>query len=324
MIIDTVKVEKLSTGHSLEGLLNKANAFESVHIDYYQKLRETKVDDKLTISLGDKEYHITEYALSQLCGKLGVPVTYLKKCYKEGKVRLAMNNLVTWMKDDDRDILFRSYGHSIRGILSNRYSVLDNRELLSNLLESNILRGFDIKSAYMDMDRLHMRVVDSQMIKIDGEDLFAGIQIDNSDVGKSSLSVKYLIYKQVCSNGLILPRGEGVLFRQKHIGISAEEFRDGLKHSLDVLPDLVAKTKDIVNTNRQIKLTQEELDVALEKIKRDTFISEDNIETVKKLTTDRYGLNNWGLINSITQISQEYSLDRRLELEKYASKLLIA
>ena len=44
------------------------------------------------------------------------------------------------------------------------------------------------------------------MLPIDGEDLFAGITLDSSDVGRSGLYVRFFIYKQVCTNGLIIPK----------------------------------------------------------------------------------------------------------------------
>lgn len=322
MIITTTKIEELENTE-IARLMAKTELIERDHKDYKVKLENLIITPSLDIQLGSDKYHISEYALSQLCGKIGVPVTYIKKCAESGKLDLARNNLLRWM-DSPKSLMVRTYGNSVRGILSDRYSILDNRELLNNLVDTVDLNKFSVKGAYLDTDRLHMRLVSKDKIDIDGEDLFAGIQVDNSDIGKSSLNIKYLIYKQVCTNGLVLPRGEGVLFRQKHIGISNQEFKESLSRSLDILPDLIAKTKDLVDINRSIKLTQDELDVALDKIKKETNLSEDNIEVMKELTTTRYGMNNWGLVNSITEIAQKYTLDRRLELEKYSSKLLVA
>ena len=38
----------------------------------------------------------------------------------------------------------------------------------------------------------------------------------------------------------------------------------------------------------------------------------------------RYENNNWGLINSITEVAKETTLERRIEIEKYAGSILVA
>ena len=39
---------------------------------------------------------------------------------------------------------------------------------------------------------------------------------------------------------------------------------------------------------------------------------------------DNYGTSTWGFINSLTEVAQDYTLERRLEIEKYAGDLLVA
>ena len=38
----------------------------------------------------------------------------------------------------------------------------------------------------------------------------------------------------------------------------------------------------------------------------------------------KYEDNRWGLINGITEVAQDFTLERRLELEKIAGSLLVA
>ena len=75
--------------------------------------------------------------------------------------------------------------------------------------------------------------IENEMLNIDGEDLFAGITLDSSDVGRSGLSVRFFIWKQVCTNGLVISKSAANLFRQKHIGITHEDFATGLKEGLE-------------------------------------------------------------------------------------------
>lgn len=39
---------------------------------------------------------------------------------------------------------------------------------------------------------------------------------------------------------------------------------------------------------------------------------------------DRYDMSRWGLINGITEVAQDFTLERRLELERMAGNLLVA
>ena len=39
---------------------------------------------------------------------------------------------------------------------------------------------------------------------------------------------------------------------------------------------------------------------------------------------DRYDMSRWGLINGITELAQDFTLERRLELERMAGNLLVA
>jgi hypothetical protein len=40
--------------------------------------------------------------------------------------------------------------------------------------------------------------------------------------------------------------------------------------------------------------------------------------------TDRYGSSTWGFVNSLTEVAQDYTLERRLEVEKTAGEILLA
>ena len=53
-------------------------------------------------------------------------------------------------------------------------------------------------------------------------------------------------------------------------------------------------------------------------------LSEENANKVIYLMKDRYDMSRWGLINGITEVAQDFTLERRLELERMAGNLLVA
>lgn len=269
---------------------------------------------------------MTKYAMSQLCSKIGVPVRYVDKCIKEGMLDLVATNMNAWLEDYNKNLLIREYNNQIRGILSDRYSVMDAPDILEVLADVVDSSQYMTKGYHLSPERFHARVVQREMMSIDGEDLFAGIQIDSSDVGRSILSVKFLIFKQVCTNGLTISKGGGVLFEQKHIGISAVDFRNELSEALSRIPILEQNAKNLIEEQRTKRIkgldNEETLQKFSEEVKIKTKLSDEAITRVVGMMNEVYTPTKWGLINSITDIAKEYTLERRLELEKIAGEML--
>lgn len=285
-----------------------------------------------TADMGIVRESLSRYALGQLCNKLGVPVRYIEKCIKADQNVLANKNLNTWIEDYNKDLFLRIYQRKVRGILSNRYSVLDTPDIIDVIDEST--KGLKVKGYYMSEERFHARLVQQHMMKINGEDLYAGIQIDSSDVGRSPLNVMFFIYKQVCTNGLVVAKGRGSLFTQRHISICTDDFREQLSQSLKTLPTLISEYEHIIQrcANQYTLMGtkyfsgKDDFDTVLkefiQKIRYKTNLTEDGAKKVVNLVGEKYGPSDWGVVNALTEVAQNYTLERRIELEKIAGSLL--
>ena len=278
-----------------------------------------------------RKSNISRYALGQLGSKIGVPVRYLEKCIKTGRLDLAEDNVNSWLSDYNKDLLIREYRGNIRGVLSTKYSVCDSHDILNVVNDVVDTSTFRVKGSFLNEERLHLRLVGKEMLPIDGEDLFAGLFIDSSDVGRSILTVKFGIYKQVCTNGLVIARAGGTLFEQKHIGITAEEFHEGLYKSLsnvDLLTEnaveWVKKAKHRENHWSSASEYEDDIEEFVSYIRQRTNLSDNSSHKVIDLMNTKYEDNRWGLINGITEVAQDFTLERRLELEKIAGELLVA
>lgn len=278
-----------------------------------------------------RDFPISRYALGQLGSKIGVPARYLEKCITSGRIDLAQDNVNSWLEDFNKDLFVREYNGGIRGILSSKYSVCDSHEILGVINDAVDLSKYKIKGSYLNEERLHLRLVSTEMLPIDGEDLFAGLFVDSSDVGRSILTVKFGIYKQVCTNGLVIARASGTLFEQKHIGISADEFHEGLVASLnnvDLLTEhaveWVTRAKNRLNHWSVECDYEDEIKEFVAYIRQQTNLSDESAHKVIDLMRNRYEDTRWGLINSITEVAQDFTLERRLELERIAGNMLVA
>lgn len=280
---------------------------------------------------------ITRFALGQLCSKIGVPAQYIDKCIRTGRLELAQDNVSSWISEYGGNLFIREHDNSIRGVLSQKFSTCDTPEILGVIQDTFPNSDFVVRGYYLSPERFHLRVTERSLLPIQYEDLFAGFSINSSDVGRSTLSVNYLLYKKVCSNGLCLPKGSGNIFQQKHIGISAKAFKEELKRNLDFVPEitkeLLIRVERTRNSGTIIKDfgNTEEIEDTIKKLKQ-IHLSEEQANKVIDLFNYRvnsaedfrYENNTWGLINSITEMSKDSTLEKRIELESNAGILLIA
>lgn len=319
------KFERLveSENHTLSDLFLKSNTIQKNCTDWADvPMSEIELNHKLHLigRDGENEMGLTPYAFSQLCTKLGIPTQYMKKCIESGFSPLVMSNINSWLDNfGHKKLLIRKYGDIVRGILSDKYSICDTPEILSAIEQSGILNGMDLQGYMINPSRFHARFVGAKM-KVVGEDLFAGIQIDSSDVGRSKLDIKFLIYKQVCTNGLVLPQSAGNIYEQKHIGISSDKMVETLHDSFNSFANKVTDATSLIDRARDIKITDTESLYGM--IKNGAKVGEDAVEKIVNVAVNNYGLTAWGVVNAITEVSQDYTLEHRIVMERYAGVLL--
>lgn len=324
---------------TLDKLIEKAHDIESRSNDYmvrHANSNNIRFNERAGITFisedqNIRDFPISRYALGQLGTKIGVPVRYLDKCIQSGRIDLAQDNVNSWLEDYNKDLFIRAFSGGIRGVLSNKYSVCDSHEILEAVDDAVDLSKYKVKGSFLNEERLHVRLIGKEMLPIDGEDLFAGLFLDSSDVGRNILTVKFGIYKQVCTNGLVIARAGGTLFEQKHIGITAEEFHDGLFKSLqnvDLLTDhaveWVQRAKNRYNHWSVETEHPEDIEEFVAYIRQQTNLSDDSAHKVIDLMQTKYEDTRWGLINGITEVAQDFTLERRLELERIAGSMLVA
>ena len=336
---ETAKQVRISSNPILmEDLIEKARAFENQCADYTVSCANPRTvhlngDGKLKFidDYGDDHtFTISHLAMGQLGQRIGVPGNYIEKCIKNGRIDLAQKNINSWIRDYNRSLFIRVYNGKIRGVLTDKYSVCDSPEILEIVNEVVDQSAYEIKGFTFEAEQFHLRLVSRNKLNVDGEDLSAGFFINSSDVGLNALTVEYGIFKKVCTNGLYLPKLSGVLFQQRHRGITPIMFYDKLATSLLKIKRLSQYAVDMIDSARVRKCLDSDInwtsDKDIEKlanrIQQRTQLSCDGAMQVVIYMRQKYGTSHWGLVNSITDVAQQYSLERRLELEHIAGNLL--
>lgn len=274
----------------------------------------------------------TSWALSQLSIKLGMPSGYAEKCIERGHPDLAANNINTWLTEQtggkrkkSSDYLVRSYDGKIDGILSSNYAAFDTTKILGVLERTVNVDDYHIVGSYVSDERMHLRLIRDELLDVDDEDLYPGIFIDSSDVGRTALHVSFGIWKKVCTNGLCISKVGGVLYHQRHMGITPIEVETELVRRIKMVPALIERSESIIKNARseRIDLNDEKtFEKMVHDIRRLSSMSEDNAIKVIELAKLRYGMTRWGVVNSMTEIAQNFELDDRIRIENAAGRLI--
>src|SRR4030067_2793784 len=77
----------------------------------------------------EQKLRLTEFAHSQLAYKTGIPKKYYDRLREAGRGQLLADNVNAWIHDKERRLI-RVMDGEVRAILSDRYRVMDNHDLM--------------------------------------------------------------------------------------------------------------------------------------------------------------------------------------------------
>lgn len=291
---------------------------------------------------GVGKYGITNLARRQLAEKLKIPFAYFERMRVE-QPALLDRNVNTWLQTDNERRMIRTLDGQVRAVLSDRYRRLDNFDLAENVLPIlQRLPDARFESVELTETKMYIKLVTPrlQYEMTPGDVVQAGIVITNSEVGHGTLSVQPLVYRLVCSNGLI---ASDRALRKTHVGriLQSDDeaitvFRDDTLAADDKA--FFLKVRDVV----EAAVSEVTFRQVVEKMKKtlDIKLTGDPVKTVEVLA-NRYTLNEieragvlrhlivegdlsgYGLVNAVTHYSQDVEdYDRATEFEALGGKLI--
>jgi hypothetical protein len=267
------------------------------------------------------------------------------------KPDLLVNNISHGLAKQNGDRrLVRCLDDHVRGLISSKFRRLDSHDLVENVLPSMMDAGMEVTSCELTERRLYIRALSPRMkadVKV-GDTVQYGIQISNSDVGAGSLRVEPLLYRLVCSNGMIAAHA----LRKFHAGRNLAAGDDTIELLTDATLRLSekafwAEVRDIV----QGALRAEVFESQVEKLRAaaDAPIRNFDLEQVVDLTCRRLGvglpggtkqgvlealasgnqgagLTKWGLANAFTWVAErattDLDFDQTVELERAGGAII--
>lgn len=265
----------------------------------------------------------TNWATGQLCARLGIPAPYFRKCPHDLQDVQANYWLGKNQDVDSEKWLVRAKDDQLRAVLSSRYSPLDNDELLRALSPMMDAR---LRVDWLDLsdEGLHLRIVDPQKTQdvLPGDGLSVGIHIANSEVGGRSLSVDALVYRLVCTNGLIrLVKGKSLL-RQRHIHIARPRLVAALEEAVDQAWN---EGSGFLEQMRQTtRMPVPDVEGTIERIGERWHLSQSMQEGILndlRREPVRVQETVYGVVNALTSAAQRLPAEGRYDLEVLAGHL---
>lgn len=206
------------------------------------------------------QYRPTEIFDEGLASKLGIPLGYVRRLRNErpdlydanangllrGKAKLRDGKQEWLFPADERNFMVRTFRPDTdqpgiaRAILSDRYAVMDNLDVLTAALDGIERAGVHVEIDGCDLTdrRMYVRIkapevqaLAPELLKgyrspfsgesgTDNPTVFAGFVLSNSETGDGAFSITPRMIVQVCNNGMTISKDAT---RAVHLGSKMEE-----------------------------------------------------------------------------------------------------
>lgn len=329
-------------------VLDRVNEEKVMNKDFEMKFGNLRMTDNGKIlsvdKLGRSEgSELTDFAMAQLFTKAEMPVRYMKRLLEVNPVLVA-EQFNYWMEreaskeEKQKSVLLRGFYDEnefntlkVRGVLSDKYTILDNDEVLEGLVEvSNKLPDFNIESIFNNDKKLHLRLSFNDKFADFGTSpegkrdiIKVGLDIQNSEIGYSSLIIAPITYRLVCTNGLKMWKAEEGALKQRHVHLEPNQLKELMQDSMKVA---VAKGEELLEGMKQSrKIILPNAYEFIDEKAKEINMSKKQIDIVKGNFDIEPEKNLFGIVNAFTRTARDVkNHDVRMTIEQFASKIMMA
>lgn len=341
----------MKAGLSIQDLAREIQRVEDSKKDFIaptqQLWTEVTADKQIQLKVeGNGAYNINEVAHNQLGDRLGIPRKYYQRMQATAP-DLLTTNINAWFRKEPENRMIRTLDGNVRAVLSDRYRPLDNyiiaHAALPVLCETAQQGNLTIKSSQITDRRLYIQCT---FPKIQGEvkagDVIqAGIAISNSEVGLGAFNVEMLIYRLVCSNGMIREQS----MKKYHVGkridtgeeITSDFYRletrqaddkafmmkieDTIRHSFNPQAFQIELTRLQKASNNTIPVTA--VDSTIQEVTKRYNMSDSDSNSILGYLIADGDLSQWGIANAVTRMAHDTEdYDKGFEYERVGGKII--
>ena len=285
---------------------------------------------------------IRQTAHRQLGTYLGIPQKYYELMRTDAPELLAYNANY-WFSQKNELRTLRTMDGCARAFLSNRYRRIDNLDIAEIVLP--VIQQMEdayFESCQITDSRMYIKVVNKRLEAevVPGDIVQSGVIISNSEVGLGSVNIQPLVYRLVCSNGMVVNDAQT---RRTHIGrvneadenfqLFSQETLAADDHAFAMkIKDTVMAAVDETRFTRVVGMMREATTVQMNTTdipgvvrlaSKDFNITEEESTGVLQRLIEGKDLTLYGLSNAVTRFSQDVdSYDRATALEGIGYNIL--
>lgn len=278
----------------------------------------------------------------QMGDYLNIPRKYYDRMLQEN-IGLLAQNVNSWLQRGAEQRMIRTIDGRARAFLSNRYRRIDNIDIARITLPIiQEIPDVIYESCNLSDDYMYIKVVNPRLTAevSPGDIVQAGVVISNSETGQGAVCVQPLIFRLVCSNGMVVNEART---RRNHIGRVSSADENLLIYSEATLEAddkaFALKVQDTVRAAVDEARFARVLDTLRES--KDKKLNTDNIPDVVKLATASLHMTEaesdgvfrhliqdadytlYGLANAVTRYSQDVAdYDRASKLEEIGYQIV--
>ena len=289
---------------------------------------------------------VNDICHDQIAYKLGIPKAYYQKMLERNPALLT-ENVNAWFNNEPDEYMVRALDGKARAFLGKRYRRIDNYDITQQILpmlnEYN-LEEKNFASSEVTDSRLYIKIVNDRIqgeVR-PGDYVQSGVIITNSEVGMGTVTVRPLLYRLVCTNGMVVNDIKSKVSR-RHVGRVNQADDSYVLYANDTLladdQALLLKIRDTIKA----ALDEVHFNNLLEQMRTATEakIETSHIPEMVQLAAPTFGftlkesegildhlirggdLTMYGLSNAVTRYAQDVkSYDRSTELESIGYDIL--
>lgn len=336
----------MKEGRSLQNLAIELERQRTAKRDFLVPSNEMQLiqtPNDFRMSIQSEPYAVNEIAHRQIGQYLNIPYSYYDRMRTDFP-ELLLRNVNGWLnRKPDEVRMVRTLDGAARAVLSRRYRRIDNQEIAEAVLPVIAqMPDAGVESCELTDSRMYLKVVTPRITRevTKGDVVQAGVVISNSEVGMGSVSVSPLIYRLVCTNGMIAQDGR---VRKTHIGRLNESQEDwSIYRNATIEADDRAFLMKVVDAVRAA-VDPARFDILVGQMRdaKDARMEAKAAPKIVELTAKEYSITDaeqegvlchlisggdlslYGLANAVTRQAQDVaSYDRSTELETMGYKIM--
>ena len=221
----------------------------------------------------------------------------------------------------------------IRAVVSERYGVIDNAQvmdILRNSLPSNIDEALASHIDHDGDDMFGNILLPDYMKSEPDSDYGVGISFKNSEIRNAAFSVSPFLFRAICLNGMIWGRQNSeITVNQKHLGkIDLVELQNQVKVAIQVALTQGNDMLTLMGHAKQVKVENPLATIAM--LARDNKMTtaqgklwhKGYLDSLHERHGDVHEKTAFGIINGLTRSAQDFNGATREQMETTASFIL--